>query len=131
MSLCKFCKPLGDLYAFLSLRAYLLKLYLNTEPMEMMTTSPQISNQSSTSSFEHKLHRIQKEEHFKEENQHIFETLTNREVEILYLLANDKNNPQIADELFISRFTVEQHRKNINRKLGANSYGQLFRFGLL
>lgn len=101
----------------------------NTET-NVITTSPLILNQSTSSSFEHKLNRIRKEEHFKEENQHKFESLTNREVEILYLLANDKNNPQIADELFISRFTVEQHRKNINRKLGANSYGQLFRFAL-
>lgn len=101
----------------------------NTET-RVITTSPLILNQPISSSFEHKLNRIQKEEHFKEENKHKFESLTNREVEVLYLVANDRNNPQIADELFISRFTVEQHRKNINRKLGASSYGQLFRFAL-
>ena len=95
-----------------------------------INTILQNSNLAINGSYEYKLNRIRKEERFKKENQHKFESLTNREVEVLYLLANYRNNPQIADELFISRFAVEQHRKNINRKPGASSYGQLFRFAL-
>jgi DNA-binding NarL/FixJ family response regulator len=51
--------------------------------------------------------------------------LTKRECEILELLASGYNNPQIAEKLFISRLTVEQHRKNIIRKLDAKSFVQL------
>jgi DNA-binding NarL/FixJ family response regulator len=51
--------------------------------------------------------------------------LTNREAEVLKLLAMGYNNPQIAEKLFISRFTVEQHRKNIIKKLGATNFVQL------
>lgn len=36
-----------------------------------------------------------------------------RELQILRLLALGKNTPEIADELFISKHTVETHRKNI------------------
>ena len=81
-------------------------------------------------SFKHKLKRIQQEAEFREANLHKFRQLTHRETEILYLVVNDRNNPQIAEELYISRFTVEQHRKNINRKLGANTYKQLFQYAL-
>jgi len=86
--------------------------------------------QEITPSFNHKLKRIRKEEDFRKVHQNKFELLTKREVEIVFLLAQDLNNPQIADELCISRHTVEQHRKNINRKLGISSYVQLFQYAL-
>ncbi|MCO4292392.1 response regulator transcription factor [Solitalea sp. MAHUQ-68] len=43
--------------------------------------------------------------------------LTNREKEILKLIAEEKSNQQIADELFISLRTVETHRLNLSQKL--------------
>jgi DNA-binding NarL/FixJ family response regulator len=83
-----------------------------------------------SSSFSHKLKRIRKQESFRQVNQDKFELLTKREIEIIFLLARDLNNPQIAETLCISRYTVEQHRKNINRKLGVSSYVQLFQYAL-
>ncbi|MCC7030600.1 MAG: response regulator transcription factor [Chitinophagaceae bacterium] len=50
----------------------------------------------------------------KKENEHI--NLTTREVEIIKCIAENLNNKQIADKLFISERTVETHRKNIFRK---------------
>lgn len=47
--------------------------------------------------------------------------LTKREQEILNLIADSKNNREIAKELFISDQTVGVHRKNIMRKLGVRS----------
>ena len=81
-------------------------------------------------SFRHKLKRIQKQELFKQNHRNQFRELTKREVEIVTLLANDFNNPQIAEMLFISRYTVEQHRKNINKKLDIHSYAQLIAYAL-
>jgi DNA-binding CsgD family transcriptional regulator len=65
-----------------------------------------------------KLQRVISEEVFRDYHQDQFEQLTEREAEILKLLALGKNNPEISDELYISRHTVEQHRKHINKKLG-------------
>jgi DNA-binding NarL/FixJ family response regulator len=42
--------------------------------------------------------------------------LTQREVEIVRLIAKEYSNEQIANTLFISERTVETHRKNIFRK---------------
>lgn len=57
-----------------------------------------------------------------------FQQLTGREVEVLKLLANGSNNPSIAKTLFISRLTVETHRKNIKRKLDLNNFRDLMRY---
>ncbi|HSJ68550.1 MAG TPA: helix-turn-helix transcriptional regulator [Anditalea sp.] len=64
-----------------------------------------------------KIKRIITEELFRNNHLQEFEQLTERELEILRLVAMGQNNPEISRELFISRSTVEQHRKNINRKL--------------
>ena len=45
------------------------------------------------------------------------EALTPRELEVLQLLARGKSNPQIAQELVISRLTAKTHVERIIRKL--------------
>src|SRR5690625_4638697 len=47
----------------------------------------------------------------------LHETLTNREMEILLLIAEGKTNQEIADELFIALKTVKVHVSNILSKL--------------
>jgi two-component system, NarL family, nitrate/nitrite response regulator NarL len=54
--------------------------------------------------------------------------LTDREREIVKLIAKEYSNKDIAEELFISERTVETHRKNIFRKTGANSLVGLIKF---
>jgi DNA-binding NarL/FixJ family response regulator len=53
--------------------------------------------------------------------------LTRREKEVLSLLNEGLNGPQIAEKLFISSFTVETHRKNLLQKFNVNSTQQLLR----
>ncbi len=53
--------------------------------------------------------------------------LTKREMEILKLIPQAKNNKEIGKELFISDQTVSVHRKNIMRKLGVNSTASLIK----
>lgn len=54
--------------------------------------------------------------------------LTDREREILKLIAKEYTNKNIAEELFISERTVETHRKNIFKKTGTNSLVGLIKF---
>ena len=53
------------------------------------------------------------------ENQH--PALTEREQQILRLVADGLSNREIADQLFLSRYTVESHVKRIYRKLAVSS----------
>ncbi len=53
--------------------------------------------------------------------------ITRREKEVLLLLEDGFNGPQIAERLFISPFTVETHRKNLMQKLNVNSSQQLLK----
>ena len=55
-------------------------------------------------------------------------SLTRREVEILYMIKDNNTNQQIADQLFLSIFTVETHRRNINLKLGIKTPSDLIHF---
>jgi DNA-binding NarL/FixJ family response regulator len=57
-------------------------------------------------------------------------TLTKREREILYYIAEGFNNSQIAEKLFISARTVETHRTNIMQKLDIHDAANLVRFAL-
>lgn len=51
--------------------------------------------------------------------------LTVRELDVLRLVYEGKNNPDIADALFISRNTVKKHLQNIYEKTGVNSRMEL------
>jgi DNA-binding NarL/FixJ family response regulator len=53
-----------------------------------------------------------------------FEALTPRELEVLGLLAQGKSNPQIAQELVISRATAKTHVERIIGKLGVSDRTQ-------
>jgi len=55
---------------------------------------------------------------FKEHN------LTPREIEVLLLIADGKNNKEIANELYISEKTVKNHVSNIFKKLDVNDRTQ-------
>jgi DNA-binding NarL/FixJ family response regulator len=50
-----------------------------------------------------------------------WETLTDRELEILKLIAEGHKNKDIAQALFISIKTVEKHRSNLMEKLGVHN----------
>src|SRR5215204_631210 len=52
------------------------------------------------------------------------EPLSERELEVLVLIAAGKSNPEIARELFIVLSTVKTHLKNVYRKLGARNRTQ-------
>jgi DNA-binding CsgD family transcriptional regulator len=51
--------------------------------------------------------------------------LTAREQEIVRLIAAGASNPEIAQQLFLSRKTVERHVSNVLRKVGARNRAEL------
>ena len=57
--------------------------------------------------------------------------LSKREKEILNLISKGFTSQHIAEELFISRYTVETHRKNILRKLNFNTSTELVKFAVM
>lgn len=56
--------------------------------------------------------------------------LTNREKEVAKLLAEGKSSREIAELLYISKFTVRRHRDSIMRKLHLKSLADLVRYAL-
>ncbi len=56
--------------------------------------------------------------------------LTNRESEILKLIAEEYSNPEIAEKLFISIRTVDTHRRNLLDKLQAKNTAGLVRYAM-
>jgi two-component system, NarL family, nitrate/nitrite response regulator NarL len=61
-------------------------------------------------------------------NEQPAELLSEREREILNLIAKENSNKQIAEKLFISERTVETHRKNIFRKTNTTSLVGLIKY---
>ena len=54
--------------------------------------------------------------------------ITEREKEIIKLIANEHSNAKIGEMLFISERTVESHRKNIFRKTGTKTIVGLIKY---
>lgn len=75
-----------------------------------------------------KLERLLEEHIFFRKNHELFMSLTNREQEILKLLALSLSAAEIAEKLVISTHTVETHRKNLRKKLGITSTYELSKF---
>ena len=55
-------------------------------------------------------------------------TLTERELEVMHLLAKEYTNDKIAGELYISYRTVETHRKNIMQKTKSHNLAGLLKY---
>ncbi|WP_370088147.1 response regulator [Ekhidna sp.] len=61
-------------------------------------------------------------------NPHSIELLTEREMEIIHLVKSGLTTRAIADQLFLSEFTVETHRKNILKKLKLSTANELIAY---
>ena len=59
-----------------------------------------------------------------------YDLLTNREREVLQLIAEGLSNQGIADELYISVKTVEAHKAHIMNKLNARNRTDLIRYAI-
>ena len=66
----------------------------------------------------------------KMKNKNLFKQLTESEIKILSLVAELKSNDEIADELYISKRTVENHKTSISKKLNLPSSKNLLKFAV-
>ena len=57
-------------------------------------------------------------------------SLSERETEILKLIVKGLTSNQIGEKLFISRFTVQKHRKNIIKKTNVHSTAELVKYAI-
>ena len=64
------------------------------------------------------------------EQEDTYETLTDREKQVLKLVAEGKTNKEIAEILTISVKTAMAHRANIADKLGIHNRAELIKFAL-
>lgn len=70
------------------------------------------------------------EKMFKKKGQNNTDVLSSREQEIVRLTILGYTNLQIADKLFISSKTVENHKSNIMQKLSLKSKAELIQYGI-
>ncbi len=64
------------------------------------------------------------------EEENTYSKLSNREKEILGLIAQGFANPEIAERLYISVHTVQTHRGHIMEKLGLHNRGELLKYAV-
>lgn len=75
-----------------------------------------------------KISRVLEEHEFVKKNFDRFAALTKREVEIVTMVARGKKRNEIADELYISLHTYDNHRKHIREKLGIKSFAEFMEY---
>lgn len=76
------------------------------------------------------MENLNSSDHTKEPSGNTPATLTNREKEILNLVAKEYNNSEIAEKLFISERTVETHRRNIFTKTKTKTIVGLIKYAI-
>lgn len=69
-------------------------------------------------------------EEYKRSSKNELPALSSREKEILGLIAEGYTNPQIAEKIFLSQFTVDSHRKNLLAKLNVKNTATLIKFAV-
>lgn len=103
---------------------YILK---NTGKQELVAALERISDNGTFYSdhIVEVMMRSMKQEKKKEE---VSAVLTERELEIVQLICSEKSSEEIAGELYISKRTVDTHRRNILGKIGVNTLVGLIKF---
>lgn len=78
----------------------------------------------------HFMKQLNSLQRFRDKNMYLFETLTDREIEVLSLIASGMKNAAIAQELNISRVTVQNHRSHIREKLDIHNHTEYMKYAL-
>ena len=118
---------LGSLHA--GAKGYLLKDSMRKELVEAIRAVSQ-----GRSFFTRKVSRLLKEDYMMQLQQRglgdTYEMLTDREREVLQLIAEGRTNKEVASMLKIGLTTVETHRMHILQKLGLHSVPELILYAV-
>lgn len=110
-------------------RAYLLKDSLKGDLVAAIRAAAQ-----GHSYFSPKISRMLREDFFREmsdkQKEDSMELLTDREREILQLIAEGKSNKEVANLLNLSSYTVDTHRSHILRKLNLHTVPDLILYAV-
>lgn len=108
--------------------AYVLK---NADPEELIYTIREVMEDRYLANFDHVLNQAEGEDEF-EQYDHFKAKfrLSKREMEILRWIVKGKTNKEIAEQLYLSIFTVETHRKHLHQKLSVSSVTELVKKAL-
>ncbi|MCL1674242.1 LuxR C-terminal-related transcriptional regulator [Elizabethkingia meningoseptica] len=93
----------------------------------------QIKNMPLLSIIDYEKNEIQYFKHFDQENTKVEvqkPNITNREKEILMLMAQGFNSPGIAEKLFLSYHTVENHKRNLRQKTSTKTSSELIAYAM-
>ena len=90
-----------------------------------------ISSEETETEVAGKIYKIYGNVELKSDKKYMNSHLSDRESEILKLVAKGFTNKEIADKLFISTHTVITHRKNISAKLGIKTIAGLTVYAVL
>ncbi|SEJ10200.1 DNA-binding response regulator, NarL/FixJ family, contains REC and HTH domains [Cyclobacterium xiamenense] len=107
--------------------AYVLK---NADPDELIFTIREVMEERYLANFEQVLKQAEEDEFDQYDHFKTAFKLSKRELEILKWIARGKSNKEIADQLYLSVFTVETHRKHLHRKLEVSSMAELVKKAL-
>ncbi|HNQ66828.1 MAG TPA: response regulator transcription factor [Bacteroidales bacterium] len=105
---------------------YILK---NTGKNELIEALTKVSNNGtyySNAVISTMIKHVKKDKEIHEE----VKILTEREFEVLKLIAEEYSSEQIADKLFISKRTVDSHRANILSKLNIKTLAGLIKYAI-
>lgn len=75
-----------------------------------------------------KADRLMMENQLLKDNHQRYATLTKRERELLKYIASGEKTPEMSSRLCLSEETINTHRRNIKRKIGAKTYYDIVRF---
>jgi DNA-binding NarL/FixJ family response regulator len=113
----------------LGIKGYLVKDCIANELVECIEYIRQGKHYISPVISDYLITRHDREKQLEKERPEI-KQLTAAEKNVLKLLAENKTSKQIADELFISEKTVQNHRNNISQKLNIKGPHKLLEFAM-
>lgn len=104
------------------------KLFMNDDDGNPFTTISVAIPIDKEHYYNNKLERLIEENFFLKKNSSLFATIGKREKQILKLMAQGISSSDMALQLYLSEETIKSHRRNIRKKLNAETHYDIVKF---